>query len=51
MLDAGMLLQVTIIADKYNCQVPLTFAMKAWLNCMSTTDPEEVWTFGGTRFG
>jgi hypothetical protein len=43
-LDAGMLLQVTIIADKYDCYVPLKFAMKAWLSRMSTTHPEEAWT-------
>lgn len=43
-LDAGMLLQVTIIADKYDYYVPLTFAMRAWLKCMSPTTPEEAWT-------
>ncbi|CAI6089262.1 unnamed protein product [Clonostachys chloroleuca] len=43
-LDPGELLQVAIIIDKYDCLIPLAFAMKLWLKSVSITDPVQMWT-------
>ncbi|CAH0019546.1 unnamed protein product [Clonostachys rhizophaga] len=42
-LDPDKLLQVAIITDKYDCLVPLAFAMKLWLKSVSAADPVQMW--------
>lgn len=43
-LDADELFQVTLMADKYDCLVSLSFALESWLNRMDTEDPLQSWT-------
>lgn len=43
-LNLDELLQVAIIIDKYECHIPLTFALKLWLSSVSTTDPVQMCT-------
>lgn len=42
-LDPDRLLQVAIAVDKYDCLVPLMFVMNTWLNCVSISNPVQMW--------
>ena len=42
-LDTSQILQVAIIADKFDCKVALAFAIKVWLNCANITDSNQLW--------
>lgn len=42
-IDSDQLLSVIVIIDQYDCLAPLKFAVKTWLDYISTTDPMQAW--------
>jgi len=42
-LNGSQILRVAITADKFDCKVALSFAIKVWLNCANITDSNQLW--------
>ncbi|KAB5581150.1 hypothetical protein GE09DRAFT_949341 [Coniochaeta sp. 2T2.1] len=45
LLSPGELLRVAIACEKYDCFVPLQFAIQTWLSHMSATKSEDLWAW------
>ena len=44
-LSVDQVFQILLMADKYDCRVPLSFALECWLKRLSPETPEQLWTW------